>query len=83
MKNNIFQIYFTFYILLTRLLLNHFSFDQKYISNGHCYSFPSHILCIDVTFHSACNISSLLFVIESIMFQSLEWLSLANRKLFP
>lgn len=71
-------------MLVKRLLLNHFSFDQKYISSGHCYSFAFHImLCIDTPFHSACNISSLVFVIESIMYQSLEWLSLANRKLFP
>ena len=35
------------------------------------------ILCMDVAFHSACNINCHVSV-ENIMFQSLKWLSLAN-----
>lgn len=84
MKNYIFQIHFTLYILVIRLLPNHFfSLLRKYISNRHCYSFASHIILYkDIAFHSAYNINILVFSIESIMYQNLEWLSLANRKLF-
>lgn len=83
MKNYILKIYFTLYILVTRLLFNHVSCDQKYINIGH-YLFASHvIISIDIIFHSACIINILVFVIENMMYQSLEWLSPANRKLFP